>query len=121
MHRPEEAVDADAADWRHVGDRIERNALAQRWQRGNLCGCAEEHRIAIGGRFDQLLAGHDAISTGPVVDDHRLAKRLQHRGRNDTCDHVGRAARAECNDCAERLGRELCLYGQRAGQQHGEE
>src|SRR5258708_3896810 len=64
---------------------------------------AHEQRVAVGGGLGDIFGGDDALRTGLVLDDDRLAQSFGHLGRDHAHDDVVAAAGREADDDADRL------------------
>src|SRR5262245_10845077 len=76
MHHHDEAVAADACDWRDIANKIETELLVE-----CRVDCArrsdQEEHIAVRGRLDDNLRADIAAPTRPIFDDELLTKSLR--------------------------------------------
>ena len=101
----------DKHDW-DLGDERDRGEICRRIVQGLLIETlalgmgtdrTQHERVAVGRRIgDPLRPGH-AAGAAHVLDHYLLAHDLAHALRNDAAQHIGRAARRERNDHAQRL------------------
>jgi hypothetical protein len=104
---------ADQADRRKTGYGVVAELLVERRTDGERCDVAGEDRVAVGCRAGRDLSADGPSRTAPVIDDDLLAERVAQRGGYDPRDDVGRAARRERHDIAQRPVREIVICGLR--------
>ena len=76
MHHHDEAVAADACNWRDIANKIETELLVECRVDGTRRSDQEE-RIAVRGRLDDNLRADIAARTRPGFDDELLTKSLR--------------------------------------------
>jgi hypothetical protein len=110
---------------REIFDRIVRQLAVERHVDRVGADRAHQYRVAVGGRFGDVVGADIAAGAGTVIDNHRLApafvELLAYRARDD----VERTAGGERHDEADRLDgiirlrerrarRERCMNDQRS-------
>ena len=93
---------------REVGRAV--GPLAVKQRRYHLgAGRAHQQRIAVRGRLQHALAGHDATGAGPVVDHEWLAQYQCQTLRHHAREHVGAAPGRKAHHDTDRVVRVVLL------------
>ncbi len=116
MHHQQVGRGCDQRHRHEILDRVVLDAGVRRRRDHVGAGGAHGERVAVGRGAGRDLGADRAAGAAAVVDDHLLAEALGELLPDQARDDVGRAARRERDDQADRLGRIGALRNGSGGQ-----